>query len=284
MNHTASGAPPIGPLGGPIPRQAARPDPDDPIALRSERLFGLFANYLAYRMSRDFHAVRIARHQRPGPPPGAPVIIYTNHASWWDPALYIVLNHRLLAGRPGFGPMDQAAFERYRVFRRMGVFGIPLDGHAGARRFLDVSGRVLDLPGGTLWINAEGVFADPRARPLALRPGLAHLVRRRPDALVIPLALELGFWNESRPEALVRFGAPLAPAGSTAISAITERLTDALTATMDDLAADVIARDPGRFDILVRGRTGADRIYDTWRRTRSLLRGRRFDPAHEAQP
>ena len=278
MNHQRGGALPR------TPPNAARLDPHDPVALRSERFFGWFANYLGWRMGRDFHAVRVSKHDHPRLPDAAPLIIYSNHPSWWDPALYILLAHRLFPGRPGFGPMDAAAFDRYRIFRRLGVFGIALDSRAGARRFLEISTRVLDLPGGTMWINAEGTFSDPRTRPLSLRPGLAHLVRRRPDATILPLALEYTFWNESKPEALLRFGPPLRLEDGLAVHAITDRLTEALTATMDALAADAIARDPARFTTLIRGRTGADRIYDGWRRARSLARGQRFDPAHGTDP
>jgi 1-acyl-sn-glycerol-3-phosphate acyltransferase len=255
---------------------------DDPVALRSERMFGVFARYLAWRMSREFHGVRLSVDGRPEVEADRPLIVYSNHPSWWDPAMMIVLAHRLFPGRPGFAPMDQAAFERYGIFRRMGVFGIATDGWAGARRFLEVSERVLDTPGGMMWVNAEGTFTDARARPVALRPGVAHLARRRRDALLVPLAMEFGFWDESKPEALARFGAPVALGGVRSVREIDVRLTEALERTMDGLAADSLTRDPARFMALVRGRTGADLVYDGWRRAKSLMRGRRFDPAHGA--
>ncbi len=178
--------------------------------------------------------------------------------------------------------MDQSSFERYGVFRRMGVFGVALDKSAGARRFLDVSDRALSMPGGMMWINAEGAFTDPRVRPLSLRPGIAHLARRRPDAVLLPLAMGFEFWEESRPEAMARFGNAVDVSDLRSVDAIAQRLTEALEVTMDALARDGMARDPRCFTTLVRGRTGTDRIYDGWRRARSLLRGRRFDPAHGA--
>ena len=255
---------------------------DDPVALRSERMFGVFARYLAWRMSREFHGVRLSGDGVPALSAGRPLIVYSNHPSWWDPAMMIVLAHRLFPGRPGFAPMEQAAFERYGIFRRMGVFGIA-DGGAGAKRFLEVADRALDAPGGMLWVNAEGAFTDARARPVVLRPGVAHLARRRPDALLVPLAMEFGFWDESKPEALARFGTPIVLDGARTVREIDARLTESLSRTMDGLAADSMTRDPGRFRALVRGRTGADLVYDGWRRAKSLMRGRRFDPAHGAE-
>jgi hypothetical protein len=162
----------------------------------------------------------------------------------------------------------------------MGVFGVSLDRPTGARRFLEVSDRALSQPGGMMWINAEGTFTDPRTRPVVLRPGIAHLARRRPDALLVPLAMGFEFWIESKPEALARFGSPVDLTGLGTVADITARLTEALVTTMDDLTSDSISRDAGRFVTLLQGRSGADRIYDGWRRMKSLMRGRRFDPRH----
>ena len=270
-------------MRSPDPGGRPRPRDDDPVALRSERLFRTFVDYLAWRMSFSFRALRVSRA---GLPPveattSRKVIVYTNHPSWWDPAVCMILSARLFPGRPGFGPMDDEAFRRYGIFRRMGVFGIALDTRAGARRFLETSGRALAVPGGMMWITAEGQFTDPRIRPVRLRAGIAHLARRVPDALLVPLALSYEFWNESRPEALVRFGAPTVAGEAGDVRALAGLLGDRLGATMDALAAETATRDPALFTAVVRGRAGADVIYDGWRRARAVLKGKRFNPAHE---
>ena len=110
--------------------------------------------------------------------------------------------------------------------------------------------------------------------------GLAHLGRRVPAARFVPLAIEYVFWDERRPNMLLRFGEPVAAeAVRTGGQAV---LADALAATMDALAADAAARDPARFTTLLAGRTKINPFYDGWRRAKALLRGRRFDPAHGA--
>ena len=251
------------------------------MALRSGRLFGVFAAYLRHTFRRDFHALRLARDGAPVQPPfGQPIVVYSNHPSWWDPAMFIVLADTLFRGRPGFGPMEEEAFARYGVFRRLGVFGIASVEARGARRFLHISRRVLGVPGGMMWITAEGRFTDPRHRPLRLRPGIAHLARLRPDTLFLPLALEYGFWDERRPEAFLRFGAPVALGAGLSIADITKRLAAGLEATMGRLAELVGERDPQAFTTLLRGRSGTDMFYDNWRRVRAGLRGERFRAAH----
>ena len=220
---------------------------DDPLRLRSPTLFRWFANYLRVYARLRFRAIRVARDGLPRLPAGRAAIIFTNHPSWWDPALFILLMDTLMPNRAGFGPMEAAAFAKNQIMRRMGVFGIDLSSARGAARFLDIGQRVLRSPDNVLWLTAEGAFTDVRKRPVVLRPGLAHLARRAEGAVLLPMALEYTFWNESRPEALLRFGTPIEAARGPGVPEWTGRLGVALTATMDALAADGMSRDPTRF-------------------------------------
>lgn len=264
-------------------RERARDTGPDPIARRSPRMFRLFGWYLVYYFWRRFHAIRVMRDTLPDRTSDRPLIIYGNHPSWWDPVLYMLLSHRLFPDRAGFGPMDAQSLGRYSVLEKMGVFGIDPDSPRGAARFLDSSLRILAHPLTILWITAEGAFTDHRTRPIRLRPGIAHLARRVPDAVILPVAVEYVFWNESRPEILIRFGTPLTADALTGVPAWTARLEQALTETMDQLAAASARRDPAPFDSLLHGGAGVGGIYDAWRRLRAWAGLRRFDPSHEAR-
>ncbi len=250
---------------------------------RSPQLFRLFALYLRWYLSRQFHAVRISRTGLPRGVAGRKLIVYSNHPSWWDPAVYILLCDMLFRGRSGYGPMDAAALGKYGVLERMGVFGVELDNPRGAAIFMRTCLAVLASPANMLWITAEGAFTDPRTRPVTLRPGLAHLARRVPGVTILPLALEYTFWNESRPEALVRFGEPLPTDHQGSVAEWTARLEDGLSRTMDALAAESATRNPALFRPLVRGGAGVGGIYDSWRWLRATAGGRRFDPSHEGE-
>ncbi|MBC7800083.1 MAG: lysophospholipid acyltransferase family protein [Gemmatimonadaceae bacterium] len=253
----------------------------DPIALRSDRAFLAFGWYLRWYFYRSFHAVRMSRSGLPTGTEGRPVIVYGNHPAWWDPALYILLCALLFPKRQAYGPMDSKALGHYGVFERMGVFGVDVDSPRGAAQFLTSSLQILAQPGAMLWVTAEGEFADIRRRPLQLRPGIAHLARRVPNAVILPLAAEYTFWNESKPEALVRFGAPIEAGPHRSVAEWTEFLQIELAHTMDGLAAESIARTPAHFETLVRGGAGVGGVYDLYRRGRALIGGRRFDPRHE---
>ena len=80
----------------------------DPVAARSRLMVAFFARIMAQAMARNFHAVRRSG-EMPKLPTSRPAVIYANHPSWWDPALFAVLTQRCFAGWHGYGPIDVAA-------------------------------------------------------------------------------------------------------------------------------------------------------------------------------
>lgn len=251
-------------------------------AARSPLLWRFMAAWFERFLRRNLNGLRIARWSEPSRLPPGPLIVYSNHPGWWDAAVYILLAARLFPDRQSYAPIDAAMLEKYRIFARLGAFGIDLASPRGAAAFLRASAEVLGAPDRALWITAQGRFADSRERPLGLRAGVARLAEMAPGACFLPLAIEYAFWTERGAEALVAFGEPR-PADALLPLARAERLRrleDDLAATMDRLAADVIARDRSRFRPVVEGRAGVGGIYDLGRRLNAKLQGRSFDPAH----
>ena len=198
--------------------EAAREAEPGVVRLRSPAMIRFFERVMRRQMARAFRAVRLAEPGVPEAvrrlPPDRPLIVYCNHPSWWDPAFAMVMIPRQFAGRACFGPIEAAMLDRYRFMRRLGLFGVEPGARAGAARFLRTSRALLSEPGRMLWVTAQGRFSDPRMRPLALRPGVAHLMASLPGAMALPVALEYPFWDESRPEALARCGSPLEGQGT----------------------------------------------------------------------
>lgn len=253
----------------------------DPIAQRSPAAVRFFSGVMARQMRGGFRAARVARPGLPPLPDGRPVVVFTNHPSWWDPAFGMVLARELFPRAAHFAPIEAAMLRRYRFFARLGFFGVE-EGRAGAAAFLRTSQAVLADPARMLWVTAQGRFSDPRERPLGLRPGVAHLMARLPDAVALPLALEYPFWSEKRPEALALFGAPLT--GEASAATWTERLEAGLTEACDRLAGLAVARDPAAFESVLAGRAGVGGVYDLWQHARAAARGRRHNPDHLADP
>lgn len=221
------------------------------------------------------------------PPPAghpAPLVIYCNHPSWWDAAVVILLAGKLYPGRDHRAPFDAAMLARYKIFERMGAFGVDLETARGGAQFLAAARTILSDPKAVLWITAQGRFQDVRVRPLGLRPGVARLPELAPGALFVPLALEYAFWEERGAEAFAAFGPPMTGADLAALPRAERlaRLEGALTDTLDRLGADVMTREPERFRPILAGKKGVGGLYDLWRRIAARLRGRSFDPAHRS--
>ncbi len=241
-----------------------------------------FRWYSRRYVARHFHAVRLAHAGRPEVPGRAPLVVYMNHAAWWDPLIGLCLASKLFSERKHYAPVEAGALGQYRFMERLGFFGIDPATRRGAARFLRVSLAVLARPGTALWITPEGRFADPRERPVRLRGGLARLARRLQTGAVLPLAVEYPFWEERLPEALVQFGQPLQVDDhrDTTLPQWNELLRQRLEAAQDALAERSMRRDPDQFEVLLHGSAGVGGVYDMWRRAWARLRGRQFRPEH----
>lgn len=251
---------------------------------RSSLIVRLTTLAMIRALRRQFDAVRLSGGIPMEACAGRPVIVCANHPSWWDPAMFFLLGSLFPAYRQGFGPMDAAALARYPLLERAGLFGVDARDPRSVGHFLRTGRTILADPRSMLWTAAQGRFSDVRQRPLALRPGVAHLACRTQNAVVLPLALEYVFWNESRPEALARFGEPVFVRASERPKEFTARIEATLTDTLDELAREAESRDPARFSMLLRGTAGVGGLYDLGRRLHALIRGERFERRHMMEP
>ncbi len=269
---------------------ATETDPARSTRSLADRLVWRWFTWYARRyVRRRFTAVRIVRPGIPNIDPRASLVVYLNHPSWWDPLTCLLLACGPLDGRVHRAPIDAGALGRYRFFERLGFFGVERDSMRGARRLLDVAEGTLAQSGGTLWLTAQGRFTDPRDRPIALMPGLAHVARRLANqagtgvrGLILPLAIEYPFWDEPRPEVLLRFGEVIEAAEhrGTNVAGWHALLEARLTDVCDRLREDAVSRDAQRFEAVLRGRAGVSAVYDLYRRVAAWRRGHRFQPGH----
>ena len=250
----------------------------------SVRLHRWFMAYVRRSMRRHFHGLRILADGADGRGHpdlgGEPALLYTNHPGWWDPLVFFTVADTLWPGRKNYGPIDAAALEKYRFLGRIGLVGIEPGPRRGAARFLRdarAAGRRGDV---IFWVTAQGEFADPRDRPVVMRPGVAHAAAANDRGVVVPVAVEYPFWSERLPEALVAFGTPIPMGQGRDPRAWEVLLADRLEATQDALAAAARTRDPALFRTLLDGTTGVGFFYDLGRRLRAWARGQRFDPSH----
>lgn len=243
-----------------------------------------FTWYSRRYFRRHFHCLRISRAGLSPRTAGRPLVLYSNHASWWDPLVCLLLKDMLFSGYTAFAPMDARMLERYRFFRRLGFFGVEQRSPRGAVRFLLLAEAALRSPQNLLALTPQSRFADVRQRPIQFVAGIGHLAARAPHALFLPVALEYVFWEERLPELLVRFGPSVTPSrqdgGSFDAHRWTQLFAQQLADTQDALAQEAQRRRAEDFQTLLRGGAGQGGIYDAWRALKAKCRGKTFQREH----
>lgn len=227
--------------------------------------------YARRLLRRRFHAVRLARGSAEvlaGIAGSArPTILLLSHASWWDPIVAIWIWDRFFGARGAAGPMHRRELERFRFFRSVGIFGIDPDDPASLEAMREYLRPRMADGGEVLLLTPQGTLTDVRA-PIRLRPGAAAMAASLPQVEVIAVAIEYAFWLDQRAEVFLR--AVRVPPAADDRAPSTADWHRAMQVSMQEnaaaLAAQVIARDPAAFEVLVGGETSVHPVYDWWLR------------------
>jgi 1-acyl-sn-glycerol-3-phosphate acyltransferase len=213
-----------------------------------------------------------------------PLVLYSNHASWWDALVCLVVKQQCFPNHAAFAPIDAAMLNRYKMFRKLGFFGVEQGSRRGAMHFLRTAEAILKSPQALLAVTPQSRFADVRERPARFGAGLGHLAMRVERALFVPVAAEYVFWEERLPEILVRFGEPVQVRGEHNAAFDAKYWTCLfelkLTEAQDALAVEAQRRNRDDFQTVLRGGAGQGGIYDLWQWLNANLRGQPFRREH----
>ncbi len=219
-------------------------------ANKQPRFARWFAGRCRARLAGDFHVVQAhgLDHLRAALIE-APVLLVSNHVSWWDAVLAVTIGHLHLTA-DGYAMMDARNVRRLPFFARVGGFGVERgDADAAA---LDYAAGLLDRPGRMVWVFPQGDERPVTLRPLGFRRGAAVVACRAPAARVVPLALryEVGHWP--RPCAFLAFGTARAPCAD--VDAERAAQEAGVTALLDRLDDHLCGRAALHLETLVEGR------------------------------
>lgn len=223
---------------------------------RKHVLFGaLFFAYARHSLKQTFSAVRISglEHAQRGLAEG-PLVVVSNHASWWDSLVVMYLSTYAFPPSPtdGFAMMDAHNLRRFPFFQRLGVFGFDLDRPEDRRAVVAYAAGLLQRPGQHVWIFPQGA-ERPVTEPLAFHPGaprIAYLAQAR----ILPMAVRYEHGRLPKPSIYIAFGEPILPLEDEGEA--TRRLERTVAGLLDLIEQEVRAeaRGAGSFPAALGGR------------------------------
>ncbi len=201
-------------------------------------------------------------------PSDGPLIFYLNHASWWD-GYMMMLTHRAILHRrfESYLMMEEKQLRAYRFFTWCGAFSINRHNPADVEATMTYISRLLrERRDRALYIFPQGRIVHNDLRPIVTYPGVANIAERVGDVALCPVIYRYEFRGEQRPEAFIRMGPFHRAQAPYNAQALQSEITQRLTASADALRDAVIAGDTSNFAVLMHGRPGIDRLFDSWRR------------------
>ncbi|MCA9544328.1 MAG: lysophospholipid acyltransferase family protein [Myxococcales bacterium] len=215
-------------------------------ARKSAAFIRWFSRHVEKRVHRDLQRVQIRGLDAWQAAVAAhPVLLVSNHVSWWDVMLGTYFVHRVIPGCDAFGMMDAANLRGRPFFAKIGVFGV----ERGARgqglgvESLRYAQGLLDRPGRHVWVFPQGDERPSTLRPLGFRKGAAVIAQAVPEAVVVPLAFRYELMKTDKPYAFLSVGDPV-PRGAD-VAATRDAMEAAVLTELDRIDRHLcVARDP----------------------------------------
>jgi 1-acyl-sn-glycerol-3-phosphate acyltransferase len=182
------------------------------IPARKSALFNAwFAGHARSRIHKTFSKVLIQGLEgAKSAAAQSPILVVSNHTSWWDPLVVLHLSQHLLK-LDGYALMDAKNLRRLPFFALVGAFGVDLDKPADGAAAIKFAARLLREPGRLVWIFPQGRERPVTERPLGFKPGAAEIARVAKKAVTLPAALRYEVAGEEKPHLYVSFGEPISP-------------------------------------------------------------------------
>lgn len=212
-----------------------------------------------------FHGIHL-RQSSSTPPAQLPVLAYANHSSWWDANIISILNERVWH-RDGYVMMEDTQLQRYQFFRYMGAFSV--NRHDARQAVVSMRYASDILRAGQnrmLLMFPQGEILHNDHRPLDFFGGVGHIARQAAPCAAYPIALRYEFIGEQKPEVFVSVGTPqLLTQDSQSAKELACSMEQQLTAELDRLHDDLVARNYAGFATLLAGTWSINRLWDSVR-------------------
>lgn len=139
--------------------------------------------------------------------PDLPLIIFSNHSSWWDGLVILELLSNF--NFENYVMMEEKQLRKMRFFRRLGAFSIIRENPREAFKSIQYSVKILsERKNRMLLIFPQGKILHNDASPMRFFKGLSKIIEESGDCLVCPIALRYEFLGNYKPEIFIAVGEP----------------------------------------------------------------------------
>lgn len=151
--------------------------------------------YIGRKMKRTFSSVNY--HWMHSIEPSKPLLVISNHTSWWDGFFIWQLNRRHF--KKSFHVMMlEEQIKRYPFFSRVGAFSVK-PGTRSVKESLDFTVRLLEDPRNSVLYFPQGKLCSVYDNDMQFMGGVNYVVNRAKNASVIFAAILLDYGSHSRP-------------------------------------------------------------------------------------
>lgn len=226
------------------------------IPTNRRRWFELFfAWHVRGRFAKRFSAVRVTgiEHLR-AEREKRPILLVSNHTSWWDPLVLFDLSFRTLK-LEGYALMDAKNLRALPMLGWIGAFGVEIGDKQDGERAVAYAGSLLDRPGRFVAVYPQGRERPVFERPLGFKPGAARMaLAAKVEPAIVPLGVRYEFGRHEKPEVLVSIGAAIEREADEAT--ITASMERAVTRELDAIEAAVLRGEHRSWPVHIDGGAG----------------------------
>lgn len=140
--------------------------------------------------------------------PSLPLLVVSNHVSWWDGFLLREVHRALRPDAPLHVVMAEAELRKNPIFRWLGAVPLGASPLGGRRLLRDLEERVAARPDAVIGFFPQGRIWPSHRRPLGFERGAAWLAERLAPLAVLPVALHLQPLTRSGAAAFVSAARP----------------------------------------------------------------------------
>lgn len=183
-----------------------------------------------------------------------PLLLISNHSSWWDPFLLREVQRALRPGAPVHSVMLARELERRPLLRGLGAIGIdPSAAPSFARAVRELEARAAERPDSVILFFPQGRIRPSFVRPLGFRRGV-ELLGRRLGAVALPVGVHLEPLTSPNPSCFVSAGSPVHGEDATAsmLQDAVEGELDAIQGLLATQGENAPAVWPGRWQRIAR--------------------------------